>query len=146
MPGKVENYDFFCVDYAKRLADAVSEEVRSRKVTPRDFEKAVTECLEVLEHDGVYAFLLYMTWREFSGTEVERRVYSKLDSLLVGKRGADSLLRLGEIGLPGAESPAPLDLGRELSEDLDSLLFAKDLLERTLIYARYHAKGMASEE
>ncbi len=34
----------------------------------------------------------------------------------------------------------------KLSEKLDELLFAKELLERTLVYARYHAKAMGSPE
>ncbi len=33
------------------------------------------------------------------------------------------------------------DIREKLAKDLDSLLLTKQLLERTLVYARYHAKA-----
>ena len=38
------------------------------------------------------------------------------------------------------------DIIAPLTNNLDKLLFAKELLERTLVYARYHAKAIEKPE
>jgi len=38
-----------------------------------------------------------------------------------------------------------LEIFKELSKDIDNLLFFKEILERTLILARYHAKALGDD-
>ena len=138
----VENYDFFCVDFAKRLADDIGEDIAKNIFSSGEVENAITRALNVLHNNGLYAFLLYMVWKKNSGTRVERRLFSLVDQYLVGNSGAQSLLRLREMGFSLSGAKDPLEAGKQLSQDIDNLLFAKDLLARTLAYARYQVKGM----
>jgi len=138
----IENYDFFCVDYAKRFADTLEQEVKKNILGQSEIENAVTKGLSVLYNNGLYAFLLFTIWKKQSGTRVERRVFQLMDDLLISKKDAQSLLRIKEMRLALEDAQGPLDAGKALSEDLDNLLFAKELLSRTLSYARYQVKGL----
>lgn len=138
----VENYDFFCVDFAKRLVDDVSVDINKNIFSSGEVENSITKGLSVLYNNGLYAFLLYMVWKKNTGTRVERRVYGLVDQYLVGETGASSLLRIKEMNLPLAEAKDPLEAGKTLSQNFDNLLFAKELLGRTLAYARYQTKGL----
>jgi len=138
----IENYDFYCIDYAKRIVDTLGEEIKKNIFATGEVENAITKGLSVLYNNGVHAFLLFMIWKENSGTRAERRVYKVVDDLLVGKTDSQSLLRLNEIQLALDEAREPLEVGKTLSQNLDNLLFANELLSRTLSYARYQTKGI----
>lgn len=86
-------------------------------------ETAITNALGVLQQDGVYAFYLYLA--------------SKGQDLLA-KQTLEALRTVIDLN-----NKPPLEVAKLLVRDLDKLLFAKELLERTLIYARYHAKAKA---
>ena len=92
-------------------------------------ETLITKSLGVLQEDGVYAFFLYLASR--GEKELAKRIIEQTFSLL--KNQITSIKDAGE----------PLSAIREkLADNLDSLLLAKQLLERTLVYARYHAKAL----
>ncbi|MGQ9631545.1 MAG: hypothetical protein ACUVXI_14725 [bacterium] len=141
----IENYDFFCVDFSKRILDAVTPMVAEKEARYSEVENIVTKSLGVLQENGLYAFLLYLVWRENNGTKGERRVAGAINEHIIGRPGDQTLLRLNEIGLPLSEADHPLDVGRKLCESLDDLFFARDLIERTLTYVRYNAKGLKEE-
>ncbi len=86
-------------------------------------ETIITKALGVLQEDGVYAFFLYTA--------------SKADAI---KTRAFSFLK--DRGLLTDRTDVLTAVRDGFKENLDKLLLAKELLERTLIYARYHAKAL----
>ncbi|RME37857.1 MAG: hypothetical protein D6793_03620 [Thermoflexia bacterium] len=136
----VENLDFYCADYARRLIDTLKYEER---VSNEDISHILARFLNILHVNGLYAYFLYVLWKRYSGSPVERKIAAKVDSLLVGEQGAPSLLRLEAIGLPLAKARDTLDAGRELARDLQGLFLAKELIARTLTYARLQVRSPA---
>lgn len=99
-------------------------------IATKDNEDEITKSLGVLQDDGVYAFFLFCKAKEYNVIVV------KAVELLASKLPS----------LSGADSSNILDKLRDnLCAYLDNLLLAKDLLERALVYARYHAKAKAKE-
>lgn len=136
----VENLDFYCADYARRMVDTLKFEER---VSLEDISHNLSRFLNILHVNGLYAYMLYILWKRYSGTFVERKIAARVDSMLVGEQGDPSLLRLETIGLPIAQARGSLDAGRELARDLRSLFLAKELIARTLTYARLQARTPA---
>lgn len=116
----MENLDLRCAELGKQLADLQGVD-----------ETLLRDALAVLEEQGVYAYFLFL--RNRRGRE---------------QRPAEVVCDKSAAFLQKTPSGAPLigkgDLWQELqqlSKDLDKLLFARDLLRQTLVYARYHAKA-----
>jgi hypothetical protein len=137
----IENLDFYCVDYAKRVVDTLTT---TERVAADEVAHLITKLLSILHANGLYAYLLYVIWKKHSGTGVERKIAAALDRLLVGQPGEHSLLRIEPIGLPLNAAKDALEAGKTLSQNLNDLFLARDLLDRTLVYARYQAKGLAA--
>ena len=90
-----------------------------------DAENRITKALGVLEEQGVYALFLFLHARENKWESDALAGFLRRNSLL-GPTSSDKELFTALEGL---------------ARDLDKLLFARDLLHRALIYARYHAKA-----
>ena len=135
----IENLDFYCVDYAQRVAGNLMQ--GDNRVPGEDVAQLVTRLLSILHENGVYASLLYVVWKRYNGTKRERRVATIVEDLLVGKPGEDSLLRLDALSFSLKDSADALAVGKTLSKNLEELFLAKDILNRTLTYLRYHAKS-----
>jgi hypothetical protein len=90
-------------------------------------ETSITKSIGILKEDGVYAFFLYLASKGLTGAQGV----------------AFQLMKDGRIpGHVTGSDGDPLKAVREsLSGNLGLLLFFKELLERTLVYARYHAKA-----
>jgi len=137
----VENYDFYCADFSRRVALEADALVGRKEGRYRELESFVTRALNVLHENGLYAFFVYLVWRVNNGTPGEKKLASVINDLFVGKRGSTSLLRLPEMGFPLSKAEHPLEVGRELCESTDSLFLAKEIVSRALVYVRYHLKG-----
>jgi hypothetical protein len=89
-------------------------------------ENAIRNALGVLQEHGIYAFFLYC------GAKGEPKISDKSMCFLKSRRL-----------LPADTETSNLfeRLREAFSTDLQKLLFAKELLERALVYGRYHAKG-----
>jgi hypothetical protein len=113
----VENLDLECAKLGQRLAgeDGIDE-------------KLLNDALAVLEEQGVYAFFLYLKAREREGGS--RASAACADFLRRVPQGAPLL--------DGSDVFASL---QRLSQNLDDLLFARDLLRQALVYGRYHVKA-----
>lgn len=116
----VQNLDAACAKLGAKLASLGN----------KDTENTITKSLGVLEEQGVYALFLYLHARENKwGSDVLvnflREYPSQQNALLaVYPNNGDVFVAL-----------------QTLADDLDKLLFARDLLHRALVYARYHAKA-----
>ena len=113
-----ENLDLACARTGQAIAEKPSKEL----------EKLVTSALAVLEEQGVYALFLFLKTR--------------------GGKAAPTIEQKVREFLKTTPQRAPLLSGdgdvfaslQSMSEDLDKLLLASDLLSQALVYARYHAR------
>jgi CRISPR/Cas system CMR-associated protein Cmr5 small subunit len=99
----------------------------------------IDKALGVLSNNGVYAYYVI--------------IISQKDKKESNEKGAkeiflDSLKELFEI----VQNEKPYDSSNRqeyfesISKDIHKLLFLKQLLEKTLIYARYHAKALEDSD
>lgn len=125
-------------------------------------ENNINKFLGVLANDGVYAMWVFSNdklklnsvsfWQKILCNEQINLIFSnekiKLDKLVQFTK--DEIKEMNtkknnkEKGsvFKNWQERISNDLFHKLSEDLSSLLFFRELLEKALIYARYHAKAM----
>ncbi len=113
----MENLDLRCAELGKQLAeqDGVAETL-------------LTDALSVLEEQGVYALFLYLKAREGKPGQAVCNACAEF-------------LRETPAGAPLLGTSDLWQALQKLGEDLDRLLFTRDLLRQALIYGRYHAKA-----
>lgn len=113
-----ENLDLACAKTGQAIAEKPSKEL----------EKLVTSALAVLEEQGVYALFLFLKTR---GGKAAPTIEQKVREFLkTTPQRAPLLSGDGDV----------FALLQSMSEDLDKLLLARDLLRQALVYARYHAR------
>lgn len=112
----MENLDLKCAELGKQLTERQGVE-----------ETVLTDALSVLEEQGVYALFLFL---EARGRQPGRAISSACAELLRKTPTGSPLLATGDMW----------QALQQLGEDLDKLLFARDLLRQALVYGRYHAK------
>jgi len=98
----------------------------------KDTENSITKALGVLEEQGVYALFLYLHARE---KDWGKATSNELATFLRQQPSQPHAL------LGASNKEEPFGALHQLATDLDKLLFARDLLHRALVYARYHAKA-----
>ncbi|WXG39268.1 MAG: hypothetical protein WED07_00280 [Candidatus Freyarchaeum deiterrae] len=124
-----KNLDKLCADFGNKLACGVF------KAFNNDADKAenlILKALDVLQEQGIYAFTLFCESRGDS----EKKGAQILESI------AEELLRdkLSFIGNGDLLEEIRKDGG--LASDIENIIFAIQVLEKTLVYGRYHAKAM----
>jgi len=121
----VENLDIACAELGAKLGASGN----------KDTENSITKALGVLEEQGVYALFLYLIARE-NGKFVPD-LLQFMEERCEFRNGHQLYQKLVANGSREAFFKALTDH----AEDLDTLLFTRDLLHRALVYARYHAKA-----
>lgn len=114
----MENIDLECAKLGRELTTVKAVE-----------EQTFNHALNVLEEQGVYACFLYLKAREKVDKSFIDQCHNFLKKML-------NLSNQGDI----------LDTIQGISQDLDQLLFARDLLRQAFIYGRYHAKLKESDK
>lgn len=117
------NLDAHCADCANSIMEL------SGSTRDKDLENRLNNALGVLQEDGFYAFYLFLKYRNLD--RPPKDVWSLLRALL----------RNDVVGAPlpeGTDGTAVI----QMTEDLRKLLLAKQLTERTLIYARYGLRSL----
>jgi len=110
--------------------DLTCAELGSKIGQYKDDEKLLTDALGVIEEQGVYAFFLFLEARgKGPGKETSKACAAFLH--------AQGLLQNVDSVLDA--------LKKDVATNLDTLLFARDLLRQSLIYARYHSKASEQE-
>lgn len=92
-------------------------------------EKTINATLAVLEEQGPYAMFLYLQVQARHSnvaSEVNDKALEFLQSIFRGQLNDKTDI---------------LEAMKKLAEDVDTLLFARDLLRNALAYARYHLKA-----
>ncbi len=98
-------------------------------------EDVIGRALGVLQEDGVYAFLIYVL-------SLERKAGGSAAIAIM--EGTTILLKgLGKLSESSITTDNVARVYAEICADLDSIYFVKEMLERTLVYARYNAKANA---
>lgn len=119
----MHNLDFECMKIAQEILTSSTDKDK--------LENNLRKALGVLQEDGVYAMFL---WLE----DKDKTVREKLTGLLNEPEIKRYLLNDSE---RFDEDFAILCRNLvEVAKDIDKLFFMKKIIERTLIYALYHAK------
>lgn len=150
MSEKLQNLDRLCAEYGYQMAYQVWKALDKKN---SDAENLITKSLGVLQEDGVYAFFLYLASQikpsekgkeEGKKSQAARALANQAASFL----SHDGLKLLQADGTNDAYRNAMEQIRAEngLASNLDNLLLAKRLLEKALIYARYHAKAMEEKK
>ncbi len=129
MSDNLTNLDSLCAQYGYAIIQAVAPNGSLLKADRAKLENSITKSLGVLQENGVYAFFLFLEYRkdEKGIRETKRQVLE--------------LLRHKKTNLLG-QGNDDFAAMRQLTENLDRILLARQLIEQTLIYARYHAKAL----
>lgn len=125
----MENLDRFCADYGYKFADGIKDKFNG---DAKKAESLITKALGVLQEQGLYAFGLFCESRGSAE-----------------KPGADKLKEIVLDLLKDIKLVKNSDLLEEMRKEnglasrLDDLMLAIQVLEKSLIYARYHAKAFS---
>jgi len=93
-----------------------------------DDEKLIQKALGILQEDGVFAYAIYL---DSEKGDTSKDISDKTIGLI------------NEVEILDEESENDLKKTiHEITQNLDDLLLTKDLIERMLIYSRYHAKSL----
>ncbi|RKX67238.1 MAG: hypothetical protein DRP41_01235 [Thermodesulfobacteriota bacterium] len=115
-----------------RCAEKASEIINTVQTDKNKIENLITKSLGVLQEDGIYAFFLYLE------ASKEKDITQKVI------QGCKELLKEDKIKLITKDDILEA-VREELASDIDKLLLAKQLLERTLVYVRYHTKALVDK-
>ena len=108
------NIDMKCAGYAREMVEALNS---------KDSENIIQKALGVLLENGPYAMYIYCASKKYNDVNnAIQKLLTDIQINLSSKTGLKEVLT-------------------EIADNLDMLLFSKDLIERTLTYARYHAKA-----
>lgn len=117
------NLDTYCAQCAHNIV-ALSGPDRDKEL-----ENRLNNALGVLQGDGFYAFYLFLKYHDLD--QSPRDVWSLLRTFLQNDATGAPLPQ-------GSDETAVI----EMTKDLQKLLLAKQLTERTLIYARYGLRSL----
>lgn len=126
----MENLDRLCAEYGYKFADEVSKAV---KFDAKKAESLITKGIGVLQEQGLYAFVLFCVSRgstEKEGADTIKKITAELLKDKLSLINSEDLLE---------------EIRKEqgLASRLDDLTLAVQVLEKSLIYGRYHAKAIS---
>jgi len=122
------NLDKLCAEYGYRFAKEVS---KTEGFDAKKAEVLITKALGVLQEQGLYAFALFCESRPV-GEEAGAKKIKELTKELLKKLNF----------INNGNFLEELRKNDGLLTKLDDLMLAIQVLEKSLIYARYHAKAM----
>lgn len=131
----VKNLDSMINNLSYNMVKDMVKEEGSTKELIRNIDKA----LGVLVNDGVYAYYVFCKSQSGKMGAKMKQIYIRdiVDQF-------EDIIELENVSHSGNDKYASFFL--QLSGDIHKLLFFKDILERTLVYARYHGKAVDGGE
>ena len=117
----MQNTDMICAKYGSKIA-------RIDKLS----EPLVNKSLGVLQEEGVYAFFLFLAAqakgeKNTPANDIQQVIFD--------------LLKVFFQSIKDSQKDILTIIRDNLAEDLNNLFLARDIIERTLVYARYHLKA-----
>jgi len=129
-----------------RLAASQAQEMV--KIAPsakeaKELDNLVTKTLGVLQENGVYAAVLFLSAQR----KAEKKAEKVLDSILNFLDTINHNFKFGWEKKPDADSSEKVlsYISDQVVVNLEQLLLVKESLEQMLIYARYGAKARVAE-
>jgi len=111
---------------SKKAYEIVNKINQSSNKTKTKLKNLIDKSLGVLSNNGVYAYYVYiLSQKSKEATELF----------------LDSLKEIFDV-IENYDSSDKENYFQNISQDIHKLLFLKQLLEKTLIYVRYHAKAL----
>lgn len=102
-------------------------------------ESLINKSLGILQEEGIYAFFLFLASRGKGEKKQADCIRDKIVDLL--KEFFQDIM-----GNSATVENILQIIRDKLVEDLNDLFLAKDLIERTLVYARYHLKAIKGDK
>ena len=112
-----------------RIGFEIVEEIKKKEKDQTKYKNEIDKVLGVLSNDGVYAYYVYVNSKKIEDVFLEK-IKAILEYIDIRDTNENSINELNQ------------EFFETLSENLSDLLFFREILEKILIYARYHAKAM----
>ena len=125
----MKNLDKLCAKYGYEFAKEVSQTFNS---DAKKAESLLTKALGVLQEQGLYAFALFCESRGSAESNGAKKITEITTKLLNELNLINNTNLLEEIRKDNG-----------LASRLEDLILAIQMLEKSLIYARYHAKALS---
>ena len=127
----MQNTDMICAKYGSQIAVELN----------KSEESLVNKSLGVLQEDGVYAFFLFLAAQSKGNNStpaycIHTNIFDLLKDFFPSIKKHLAVQEEDILGI----------IRKNLAEDLDDLLLSKDIIERTMVYARYHLKAKPKED
>lgn len=122
----MKNVDMICADHGSKIAARINN----------SDESLVNKSLGVLQEDGVYAFFLFLA-AQAKGEENTPACRIQ--------QGIFDLLKVFFQSIKDSQKDILSIIRDNLAEDLNNLFLSRDIIERSLVYARYHLKAKPKE-
>ena len=112
-----------------RIGFEIVEEIKKKGKDEAKYKNEIEKVLGVLSNDGVYAYYVYVKSKKIEDVFLEK-IKGILEYIDIKDNNENSFNELNQ------------EFFETLSENLSDLLFFREILEKILIYARYHSKAM----
>ena len=109
-------------------------------------ERLITKSLGVLQEQGVYALVLFLFSRTSKEKEVAPFIRKVFYRALLETPNFKNDQALNSFANGNEKSKQVMEwLSENITSDLNALLLVRDLFEKILIYARFHAKAVNNQ-
>jgi hypothetical protein len=127
------NLEERAADRSQKIIEAGLRAAIDQKKQLQIFETLTTQCIGVLEENGVYACTLFLLSRK--ERQIAETTLENLFALL------DDPMALPRAPVSAGQRPDYLSQLRQVTDNLDVLLMIKTLWQQTLVYTRYGLKA-----
>lgn len=122
MENNSDNLDYYCTKYGLEIPNI------------KDDHSSIQKALGVLQEDGLFAYSIFLEYMKKNEGEVAKNMQEKSKDILEDLEIIDE-----------DDESLKSNMEHLAEDDLDTLFLTKDILEKMLIYARYHAKALSNK-
>jgi len=134
---KQANLDRLCAKYGQKIVTEGKNLFKNNKEFDKNkIKNPIQKSLGVLQEDGVYAFFLYLDSEGAFDKDKTEKVISEHSWEILKEDNINLVTKNFD------KEKVYKELQENVLKELDKMFLAKNLLEKMLIYARYHAKAL----